>query len=159
MNLRYVIVGVLLLVLAAGVGLWQQRASVQPHDVVRLAHVDGCDLRAGPCVLGLPDGGRVALSVTPRELPPMVPLALEVSVTDSRAEAAWVDFVGVDMDMGFNRARLDPAGPGLFTGQGTIPVCVRDRMLWEAQVVLADGGTWYGAPFRFEVARAGSSGQ
>jgi hypothetical protein len=159
MSFRYIVVGVLLLGLAAGIGFWQQRlASVHPADMVRLAHTESCDLRAGPCELGLINGGRVFLSVTPREIPPMAPLALEVTVAGSSAEAAWVDFVGVDMDMGFNRTVLSPAGGGRFTGQGMIPVCVRDRMWWEAQVVLDDDGRWFSAPFRFEVARAGGTG-
>ena len=88
----------------------------------------------------------------------MVPLTLEVTVTESPATAAWVDFVGVDMDMGFNRAPLRPAAAGRFRGEGTIPVCVRDRMWWEARVVLKEGGKWFSAPFRFEVARRGSAG-
>jgi hypothetical protein len=158
MSLRYVVVALLLLALAAGVGVWQRRlAPLSPPDVVRLDRADGCDLRAGPCALSLRGGGRVSLSITPRDLPPMQPLALEVTVADSAAVAEWIDFVGVDMDMGFNRARLTPAGAGRFRGEGAIPVCVRERMLWEAQVLLNDDGRRFSAPFRFDVTRAGGA--
>jgi hypothetical protein len=57
------------------------------------------------------------------------------------------------MDMGFNRASLTDAGDGRFTGTGLIPVCIRDRMLWEARVLATDGDAWISAPFRFEVVR------
>lgn len=156
MSLRYIVVALLLFALAAAVGVWQRRLT-SPPDVVRLSQARGCDLRAGPCSLPLPGGGRMSLSITPRTLPPMQPLALEVTVTGSGAVAEWIDFVGVDMDMGFNRARLAPAGSGRFAGEGAIPVCVRARMLWEAQVLLSDGGRWFSAPFQFAVTRAGGA--
>jgi hypothetical protein len=57
------------------------------------------------------------------------------------------------MDMGFNRASLTSQGPGHFTGSGMIPVCVSDRMIWEARVMLAGDGHWVSAPFRFDVVR------
>lgn len=118
-----------------------------------LEHDPGCDLHAGACALALPSGGRVTLLISPAAIPPMTPLTLEARVEDSGLDARWIDFVGVDMDMGFNRADLTPAEGGRFVGSGMIPVCVRNRMFWEARVLLSDGGDWVAAPFRFEVVR------
>jgi len=151
---RYIMAAVVLFALALGFGLWQQgQHPLEPEDVQQLAPDPACDLRAAPCRLDLPGGGTVALSVSPRALPPMAPLNLEAVISDSGLSAVWVAFVGVEMDMGFNRARLEDAGGGRFTGTGLIPVCVTDRMLWEARVLMTDGDAWLSAPFRFEVVR------
>jgi hypothetical protein len=61
-----------------------------------------------------------------------------------------VDFAGVSMNMGFNRPALVPAGPGQFTGQATLPVCVTGRMTWQATVLVEAGRTRIAVPFRFD---------
>lgn len=157
MTFRYLLIGVLMLAAAAGIGLWQRQhlPSMMPTDARLLDADPRCDLRTQRCALPLPDGGEVALDISPKGVPPMEPLKLEVLVSTSSLSPTWVDFVGVDMDMGFNRAGLDVAGAGRFTGSGMIPVCIRDRMTWEARVVLTDGTDWLSAPFRFDVLRAG----
>lgn len=96
-----------------------------------------------------------------------------------------VDFDGVEMEMGFNRIRLHPvdgnggvngngrpastriagdglpevraarSGPAQWRGQGMLPVCVRDRMTWEARVLLQYPQRLLAAPFRFETVRPG----
>lgn len=140
---------------AAGVGLWQRQQAPQvPEGLQRLAPDAGCDLRLGPCALPLPSGGKVILEINPPGIQPMTELRLDVRIEgDAEGSAYAVDFAGVDMDMGFNRVRLVPEGEGHYTGTGMIPVCVRDRMGWEAVVLLSRNGNWVGAPFRFEVVR------
>jgi hypothetical protein len=156
MTLRYVFIGILMVAAAAGIGLWQREHTPSvPADIRMLDADPRCDLRRQRCALSLPGGGEVLLDISPRGVPPMEPLQLEVLVAGSPLDAVWVDFAGVDMDMGFNRAGLDAAAAGRFTGSGMIPVCIRDRMTWEARVVLTDGTDWVGAPFRFDVMRAG----
>lgn len=152
--LIYLAAALALAATAVGVGLWLgSGAPGVPDDIPVLEPDPACDLRAGACTLALPDGGRVTLSISPRDIPPMTPLTLEARVTGSGLHPRWLEFVGVDMDMGFNRATLAPAQGGRFTGSGMIPVCVSDRMLWEARLLLNDGGQWVAAPFRFEVTR------
>ena len=156
MTLRYVLIGALMLAAAAGIGLLQRQQSPSvPTDILMLDADPRCDLRKQGCALALPGGGEVSLDILPRGVPPMESLRLEVLVAGSPLDPVWVDFVGVDMDMGFNRAGLDAAAAGRFNGSGMIPVCIRDRMTWEARVVLTNGADWVGAPFRFDVVRAG----
>ncbi|MEN8175242.1 MAG: hypothetical protein ABFS23_05735 [Pseudomonadota bacterium] len=141
-------------VLAAAAGIWgPELLQRKEARVLRLDPDPGCDLRAAPCHLALPAGGRVQLSIRPREIPPMQPLALEVRVEEMKVQAVEVEFAGVDMDMGPNRTQLQPRGSGEFGGTGVIPVCVRARMLWEARVVMDAEDGRLEAPFRFEVAR------
>jgi hypothetical protein len=85
-----------------------------------------------------------------------------------------VDFAGFDMDMGYNRVALRPVGSpidqeadqaadqiesqfgrqsGTYTGSGMLPICVRDRMTWEARVLIYLSDGILDAPFRFETKR------
>ena len=59
-----------------------------------------------------------------------------------------------DMNMGFNRPRLAPAGADTFAGEAIIPVCTLTRMDWEALVLLPVADGLRGAPFRFSTYRA-----
>ena len=77
-------------------------------------------------------------------------LAIDVSTHAIDAEAITVDFSGVDMNMGINRFALKGKGESGFKGAGVLPVCVRSRMDWEAQVWIQTKAGIMVAPFRFE---------
>jgi hypothetical protein len=66
-----------------------------------------------------------------------------------------VDFSGVDMDMGFNRVRLEPVGKGSYSANGMLPVCVRDAMEWEAKVLLRSQEGLSSVAYRFITVRPG----
>jgi hypothetical protein len=96
------------------------------------------------------------------------PLRIDVRLMDlPTPDRVELDLAGYDMDMGYNRVLLEPVvdadadadtpGGTRFTGSGMLPVCVRDRMTWEARVLLYDGGTIRAAPFRFETVRGASA--
>lgn len=121
-------------------------------DLVAVADED-CDLRAGPCTAHFPGGGAVTVSLEPRGIPVVRPLAIEVTTQALEVSAVAVDFSGVDMNMGYNRSSLRPAGQGLYRGQGMLPVCVSGRMRWEARVLVATPAGLFAAPFRFETGR------
>lgn len=144
----------LLLAAAAVYKVWPllnpQTAAVAPLD-------SSCDLRAGPCTSPLPGGGSITFSLSPRSIPVMQPLLLEVVVDGIEANGAEVDFQGVDMNMGFNRPRLSAAGGGRFSGQGLLPVCVRDAMEWEARVLIESELGLLAAPFRFVTVKPGTA--
>jgi len=64
-----------------------------------------------------------------------------------------VDFVGVGMNMGYNRPALNKIGEGQFTGEATLPVCVRRKMEWEARVLLHTPEGIIMAPFQLYTLR------
>lgn len=110
----------------------------------------GCDLHQGTCAAALPSGGRLHFSIAPRPIPLTTPLVLEVGIEGLPADRVAVDFAGVSMNMGFNRPRLDRLGPGRFSGQATLPVCVTGRMTWQATVLVDSADKRIAVPFRFE---------
>lgn len=108
-----------------------------------------CDLRQGKCTSPLPRGGHVSFSIVPEELPILRPLTLEVVVDGVSVSDVEVDFIGVGMDMGYNRSTLDSVTGSRFSGDAVLPVCVRSKMDWEARVMLQTDDGVVVAPFRF----------
>lgn len=147
---------VLLILLAAisGVSVYKLSPLLSPEPML-LAPLDpACDLRATPCVARFPGGGELTLEVEPRAIPVVTPLVLSVSMKGIQASRVEVDFAGLDMNMGYNRVTLEPLGEGRYRGQGMLPICVRNRMTWEARVLVYGPGGLLAAPFRFETRRS-----
>lgn len=145
----------LLLVAISGLAVYKVHPLLFPEILITAALDPDCDLRAGPCTSRLPDGASVTLSIEPRSLPVIKPLAFQVAVTGVTAKAVEIDFSGVDMNMGFNRPALAPSGEGQFSGNGMLPVCVRDAMEWEAKVLIHTDAGLVAAPYRFITVKPG----
>ncbi len=143
----------LLLVAVVAVALHKAGPMLNP-TLAEVAPLDpSCDLRAGPCDARFANGGVVRLAIEPRSIPVVTPLRLAVETTGLDVRAVEIDFAGVDMNMGYNRAALEPVAAGVYRGQGTLPVCVRARMDWEARVLIHTGEGTLAAPFRFTTVR------
>jgi hypothetical protein len=122
-------------------------------DIVEQAPLDpSCDLRLGPCESVLPGGGRVWLSVEPRDARALQPLRLEVRVSGLYAHGVEVDFKGVDMRMGYNRPRLARDGDR-YTGETVLAACRLPAMRWEARVLVRSARGLVAAPFPLEARR------
>ncbi len=150
--------GVLGLLLAAvcGVAVYKAWPVLFPEIAVAVPADPACDLRAGPCRSTFA-GGEVSFAIEPRTLPLVKPLQLRVELKGMQAQQVAVEFSGVDMNMGFNRFPLKPAGEGVFTGEGLLPVCVRDAMEWEAKVLIATGRGLTAVAYRFITVRPGAA--
>jgi len=111
-----------------------------------------CDINAAACRVALPDGGSVELSITPRPIPTLTPLAVTADVSSSAMRAVALDLTGAEMDMGLNRAALVPLPdqPERFSGSTQLPVCSTGQMLWQATLQLEDArGRRHEVAFRF----------
>lgn len=133
----------------AGLALYRVWPLLNPQ-VALMAPLDpNCDLRQGACAGVLPNGGRIRFAIQPETLPLAQPLTLSVIVEGLAAQAVEVDFSGVDMNMGYNRPRLSRVMADTFRGNAMLPVCVRERMTWEARVLVHTDRGLLAAPFRF----------
>lgn len=144
---------VLLMVVTLGVVYYKYKDYFSPKADVAYPFDAQCELKAGPCETALKEGASVSFSILPRTIPLLKPLDLEVHVNGMEVYKVEVDFAGVDMNMGFNRNSLSVKEPGLYTGQATLPVCVRSRMDWEAKVMLYTADSLITVPFRFETVK------
>ncbi|WP_260295578.1 hypothetical protein [Sedimenticola hydrogenitrophicus] len=153
-TLLWAIAGVLFLALA-GVAAYKALPILNP-EVGGMAPLDtDCDLRAGACRSDLPGGGQISFAIKTPGIPLVKPLDLEVRLSGVEASKVEVDFVGIGMNMGFNRPRLDARGDGVFAGTGMLPVCVRVAMEWEARVLITSPRGLLAAPFRFITVKDG----
>lgn len=156
----WIVAGLLFLALMA-VAVYKFQPLLHPEFAV-VAPVDpACDLRAGPCVGRFPGGAEISFSIEPRTIPLVKPLQLRAEIDGVSAQGAEVDFIGLNMEMGFNRSKLKAEGDGIFSGSGVLPVCVLTVMQWEARVMVRTDQGLIAAPFRFSTSRSGSplSGQ
>lgn len=128
-----------------------------PQPTLLLPWDPACDLAAGPCSTRLPTGGSVTFEIEPRPIPVVQPLRLHVRLESLPADEVEVDFSGIGMNMGYNRVRLQSVEPGRYQGQGMLPVCVRARMDWEAEVLISTSQGLLAVPYRFATLRPGSS--
>ena len=117
---------------------------------IETAAVDeSCDLRQGDCTTHLSSSAKVSLSIIPRDIQILKPFTLLVKTDGVIASSARVDFVGIGMDMGFNRSTLTSDDKINFKGSGVLPICSQSKMHWEARVQLETDKGFIIAPFRF----------
>lgn len=123
-------------------------------DVISNASLQApCNLRQAACTNVFPNGETVSFSIDPKDIPILQALSLKVEINGIKASSVKVDFVGLNMDMGFNRSELKLAAPNNYIGKFTIPICVNSRMEWEAQVKIETEEGVMMAPFRFYTIR------
>lgn len=131
----------------AGFLLWQW---AQPPLILSGEVQNGCDLNRGPCLATFPGSGVLRVNVTPRPVPLLKPVTVEVQLSRFTAESVDIDLNSPDMYMGYNRHTLVPHNGDRFVGQAVLPVCVRDRMNWQMQVTARTRQGALGARFDFE---------
>jgi hypothetical protein len=111
----------------------------------------GCDLQRQACAATLPDGARLQLSITPRPIPFLQALRVEVFVSGVKPRKVEVDFAGASMNMGYNRSELAASGLGRYAGEASLPVCVSGGMTWIATVLIETDRQRIAVPYRFDV--------
>jgi len=147
-NFLWVLIGVLLL----GISLTLSHRFphwLQASSDIRLSSDPACALQSAPCATVLPGGGRIELDITPRPLLPASPLRVEVRVEGFQPAAMAIEFTGVEMNMGLNRAELERHPAGRFHAMVSLPVCTAGRMLWQATLIFDGPAGRLAVPFRF----------
>ena len=151
LNLHPVFAGALVVVSLAGLGFatavgWNL---LFPAPVFQAQMDASCSLHAGPCRARFSDGSTISLTITPQTPAANQPLRLTVETSGQQPDEVSVALQGRTMNMGLIRTPLLDTGHGAFTGDTTLPMCVRDRMNWTATVVSAGTRGRYRAGFNF----------
>lgn len=113
----------------------------------------GCSLQMRPCAATVGSGIRLELSITPRPIPYLQPLQVDVAISGARANRVEIDFAGESMNMGYIRSPLAATGSGRYTGAVSLPVCVSGGMTWIATVIIETDAQRIAVPYRFDTGR------
>lgn len=108
----------------------------------------GCDLNRERCTADT-RWGPLHLELSPRPLPVLNPIALEVRFDRANQARISAQLDGVDMDMGPNLATLQRVDGQTLRGQLIIPICLTGTMQWRLRLVIKDGAQEQTADFSF----------
>jgi len=144
--LLWAITGGLLLGIAAIVAITYEQYRVTA--IIATAEVaTDCDLHSSACTVTIPGRGEVSLSLQPRPVPVLEKLTINVQTRGLDVKGVAVDFKGVGMKMGVDRIELKHGGSNSYYGDGMLPVCIRNRMEWRANIMIQTGEGVLVAPF------------
>ncbi len=121
---------------------------VSAPDDVLVAPEAGCDLQQSRCAAALP-GATVELEFLTRPIPLARPFQVALDTRGIDALRVELDFSGVEMDMGYNRALLTPVGEGRYTAEVIIPVCIMGKMTWRATAIIHTREQRLSIPYEF----------
>jgi hypothetical protein len=143
--------------LVAGVYGWR---TLNATATIHGAAEAGCDLQRGSCRAHFPDGGEMILSITPRPIPLLKPIEVNIELRNLPAGNVAVDVSSPDMNMGYNRRELAAHDGQRYRGHTVLPVCILKRMRWELRAIAHQGNTRHEAVFGFvtETRRQGEPG-
>jgi hypothetical protein len=142
------VIGIELIALIVVVG-YKLSPMLLPKADVTVFPEPACNLQKENCVVNLPSGGTIELSLGARAVPLVKPFEVAVTARGFAPDRVEVDFVGVDMNMGYNRPELKLHGDGRFNGEATLPVCISGHMDWQATVLVEAGNQRIAVPYRF----------
>jgi len=147
-SLMFGISGLLIVALLL-TGYYKVEMAKKNNVIAQIDADKSCDLQQTACSLKLPGGGEVTLELQPRPIPLVKKIAIKVNTKAVKAEAVSVDFKGTTMNMGPNSVRLKASAPDLYSGEGMLPVCIRNSMEWQADVYIQTSNGVIIAPFIF----------
>ena len=145
----WVVVGILLIAVVAILG-YAQFFQQNQEIIERAAFNPECRLNKFPCEIKLENGGRVQLDISPQPVEVLKPLDVWVELNQIEVNRIVGQFNGVGMNMGINRYVFKKEFDGSYHATVTLPICVRNRMEWEAEIFLETERGIIVAPYKFE---------
>jgi hypothetical protein len=135
-NYKFASLAGLLLLLGFGAGYFlnSQPANLYEEADLSLPVDPDCVLNEAVCERNIAASGSVEFSIEPRPILGASPLTFKLSADNLEVLSAAIELKGVSMNMGSYRFDLQQDGNGGFIAEGNLPVCVRNQMLWQADV-------------------------
>lgn len=142
------------MVLMAALVVSLYKFNTSNDEIILYAEMDSsCNLNQSECLLRLDDGAEVVLSIEPRPIPVLKPLELKVEIHNLKSEKVVVNFKSIGMNMGINKSLMQQTSPGVFSAKGMLPVCVRNRMSWNANLLIQTPKGIISTSFLFDTTR------
>jgi hypothetical protein len=107
-----------------------------------------CNLHQEVCSFNVPNLGTGKFSLMPRPIRMNQNLQAMVKTDFSEQVEMWVDFMGVDVYMGYNRPKLN-GFQNHYEGQVFLPTCTAKHMTWKATILVKHKDKTYGYSYQF----------
>lgn len=154
MNVR--LLAIAALAFSVGIGAFSLFSLKSDEPEADLLTVQGeCDLSHSPCLAQDQQGHQVSFSLSPRPVPLLEPVAIDVTVTGiDGLRVAQVSIEGLNMYMGIQIISLtltstESAMGQKLTGTLQLPVCTSRKMEWRATLTMQTGDKRYQAAYPF----------
>lgn len=119
-----------------------------PRADVLIAPDAGCNLHRGACT-AIVDGSALEIRISPRPIPAVKPISLEVHAPNHAIRRIDADFAGIGMNMGMHRPQLLAQGQGIYQTETTLPVCITGSMEWALTLLVETTSGQVLIPIRF----------
>lgn len=140
----------LLLIALIAVAGYKYREHIRGTIIATAVLDSTCMLNTQRCTATLPSGSSASLAITPHPIVAATPMQLSLTLEGVEADKVEIHFRGESMNMGLSQFILTHQTGGEFSGEAVLPVCVRNSMIWIADVLVATPQGKVSFPFRFE---------
>lgn len=147
--LIWTITALLLIILIAVAG-YKYREHIRGTIIATAPLDSNCMLNTDSCTATLSAGGSASLTIAPHPIVAATPMQLSLHLEGLTAEDIEIHFRGESMNMGLSQFVLTKQADGQFSGEAILPVCVRNSMIWIADVLVSTPQGKLAFPFRFE---------
>jgi hypothetical protein len=156
MNNRRILIDVIAMLLIGLVVVVSYKLSplLAPKADLQLAPEPGCNLHRGSCSVTL-GSGKFEISLSPRPIPLIKPVQIEVRTVGVDVRRIDADFAGIGMSMGYNRPQLLPVGDYIYRATTSLPVCITGTMNWEMTLMVDTAADYILIPIRFTTPEGG----
>ena len=115
---------------------------------ISMLPTNDCDLHVENCEVQVPDLGIAILKLSPKPIQMNKSLKMQVETKFDDQVDVWIDFLGLEMEMGFNRTKLKVI-ENIYQSEGYLPTCTEKRMTWKTTLLIKKGDVTYGYEYRF----------
>lgn len=115
---------------------------------IKVMPAQKCDLHSQNCKVSVPELGEAILSFAPRPIQMNKSLNMFVTTSFEDQVEVWIDFLGLEMEMGFNRTKLKYID-NKYSANGFLPTCSEKKMTWKTTLLIKKGDVTYGYEYRF----------
>lgn len=115
---------------------------------ITMQQTTDCDLHVEECQVQVPELGTAILKLNPKPIHMNKSLRMEVETKFDDPVDVWIDFLGLEMEMGFNRTKLKKT-EGRYQSEGYLPTCTEKTMTWKTTLLIKKGDVTYGYEYRF----------
>lgn len=148
MKKAIIVVSILILVLASMIVY--EAMNVNRVEDFKITMIDSapCNLHKEDCTVTVPKLGEAIFKLNPKPINMNKSLKMEVETKFDDDVDVWVDFLGIEMEMGFNRTKLKAIDQN-YRAEGFLPTCTQKEMTWKTTLLIKKGEDTFGYEYKF----------